>query len=109
MTAGALFLVQLFVGIARSDIAYFGLLLSVLWAALIFGVIRRIEDAYKAARFAAYVGLVLNAVVIGASLIELGVRADFIVLGVNALKLAYNGVILYLFPQPDIRDWVYYG
>lgn len=109
MTAVGLFLVQLFVGIATENFAYFGLLLSVTWAALLVGVMRRIEETYKAARFVAYVGLVLNAVVIVSSLAELGLRADIALLGVNALKLVFNGVVLYLFPQPPIRDWVYYG
>jgi hypothetical protein len=85
------------------------MLLSILWAVLVFGVMRRSEEAYKAARFVAYLGLVLNALVIVTSLVELGGRADFLGLGINTLKLGYNGVILYLFPQPAIRDWVLYG
>ncbi len=109
LTAGVLLLIEIFLGVATGSPAYIGMLLSVLWAVLIYGVMKRSEDVYKAARFVAYLGLVLNALVIVTSLIELGARADVLDLIVKALKFSYNGVVLFLFPQPKIRDWVLYG
>ena len=109
IAAVALFFFELAVGAALGRVSFFGLFLSLVWTALLVCVIKRYEDCYKAARFVAYLGLVLNAVVLVTSLAHLGAHAELLFLVVKALKIAYNGVILYLFPEPPIRDWVLYG
>jgi hypothetical protein len=109
IAAVGLFLFELAVGVAAGRVSIFGLFLSLVWTALIVCVIKRSEGCYKAARFIAYIGLVLNTVVVLTSLVELGASVSILFLGVKVLKIVYNAVILYLFPQPTIRDWVLYG
>jgi hypothetical protein len=100
---------ELAVGVVSGEVAYVGLFLSLVWIALLVGVIKRSEDCYKAARFVAYLGLVLSTLALVTSVVELGVGAGLLFVFVKILKIVYNGVILYLFPQPTIRDWVLYG